>query len=119
VKLNVGPSEHTLQVRLLVYLDEHARRDTYYCFAIPNAGRRSLRMGASMKHEGLKSGVADLCFMLPAGKAAWLELKKPGNYQTLEQKGFQARCERLGHPYAVAKTLEQAIGILRSWDVLR
>jgi hypothetical protein len=112
------PSEHTLQAKLLAHLDAAARPGLYW-FAIPNAGRRSLRVGANMKAEGLRSGVADLCFMLPAGRAAWLELKKPGNYQTIEQKGFQAICERLGHPYAVAKTLEQAISILRSWEVLR
>jgi hypothetical protein len=111
-------SEHTLQVQLLKKLDEEAKPDLYW-FAIPNAGRRSLRMGAHMKHEGLKSGVADLCFMLPAGRSAWLELKKPGSYQTIEQKGFAARCARLDHPYAVVKTLEQAENVLKEWGVLR
>jgi hypothetical protein len=112
------PSEHSLQVQLLTLLDTAAKPEVYW-FAIPNAGRRSLRMGAHMKHEGLKSGVADLCFMLPAGRSAWLELKKPGSYQTIEQKGFQARCARLEHPYAVAKTLDQAIEILKAWGVMR
>ena len=112
----LGVSEHSLQVQLLKYLDAAANADLYW-FAIPNAARRSLRMGAHMKHEGLKSGVADLCFMLPGGKVAWLELKKPGNYLTIEQKGFQARCARLGHPYAIAKTLDQAIVILTNWGV--
>jgi hypothetical protein len=111
-------SEHSLQVQLLTRLDTEARPEVYW-FAIPNAGRRSLRMGAHMKHEGLRSGVADLCFMLPSGRSAWLELKKPGSYQTVEQKGFQARCARLEHPYAVAKTLDQAIEILKSWGVMR
>jgi hypothetical protein len=112
------PSEHNLQAVLLQYLDVAAYPDPYW-FAIPNAGRRSLRMGSLMKSEGLKAGVADLCFMLPGGKAAWLELKKPGNYQTIEQKGFQARCIRLDHPYEVAKTFDQAVSILRTWEVLR
>ena len=111
-------SEHTLQVQLLRYLDYSARPDLYW-FAIPNAARRSLRMGGHMKGEGLKAGVADLCFMLPGGKAAWLELKKPGNYQTVEQKGFEARCKRLDHPYAVARNLDQAIAVLKQWGVLK
>ena len=111
-------SEHTLQVKLLALLDATAKPDLFW-FAIPNAGQRSLRMGARMKHEGLRAGVADLCIMLPEGRSAWLELKKPGNYQTIEQKGFAARCARLEHPYAVVKTLEQAIDVLRTWGVLR
>ena len=111
-------SEHTLQVQLLKYLDYAAKPDLYW-FAVPNAARRSLRMGAHMKSEGLRSGVADLCFMLPGGTVAWLELKKPGNYQTVQQKGFEARCKRLEHPYAVARDLDQAIAVLKQWGVLR
>jgi len=111
-------SEHTLQVQLLKYLDVAAKRDVYW-FAVPNAARRSLRLGAHMKSEGLRSGVADLCFMLPGGRAAWLELKKPGNYQTIEQKGFEARCKRLEHPYVVAKNIDQAIAALKQWGVLK
>ena len=112
------PSEHSLQVRVLDYLKVAAKPGLYW-FAVPNAGRRSLRMGAYMKEEGLRKGVADICIMLTKNRSCWLELKKPGNYQTPEQKGFQAICDRLEHPYAVAKTLEQAVNILRDWGVTR
>lgn len=113
-----APSEHNLQVRVLDYLKLAAKPNLYW-FAVPNAGRRSLRMGGIMKAEGLRAGVADLCIMMPGGCVCWLELKKPGNYQTLEQRGFEARCKSLEHPYAVAKTLDQAISILRAWGVTR
>jgi hypothetical protein len=111
-------SEHDLQVQVLKLLNGAAKRDLYW-FAVPNAGRRSLRTGALMKAEGLRAGVADLCIMLPEGRTCWLELKKPGNYQTLEQKGFEARCFRLGHSYAVVKSLQDAAAILQGWGVLR
>jgi hypothetical protein len=111
-------SEHTLQSLILRHLAYYARRDVYW-FAIPNAGRRTGRAGARLRQEGMRRGVADLCFMLPAGKCAWLEMKTENGRLSDEQKGFQARCLRLGHPYAIAKTIDEAIATLKSWDVLK
>lgn len=110
--------EHSLQLTVLRYLREHGRHDCNW-FAIPNAGRRSLRYGARMKAEGMQRGVADLCFQLPLGRAAWLELKSDDGTQSDEQLGFQAKCERLGHPYGVARTLEEAVAFCKRIGVLR
>jgi hypothetical protein len=113
-----APSEHSLQVTVLDYLTYNAHRDLYW-FAIPNAARRSLRMGARMKAEGLQSGVADLCIMLPDGKVIWLELKTGKGRQSLAQKGFQARCERLGHPYGLVWTFDDAVAFLDKHGVIK
>lgn len=111
-------SEHMLQVQVLEHLTVAARPEIFW-FATPNAGLRSLRMGARMKAEGMAAGVADLCFMLPQGRAAWLEMKTLSGRQSIAQKGFQAKCLRLGHPYALARTLDEAIAALHRWGVLR
>ena len=111
-------SEHSLQVAVLAYLTFQAAKDINV-IAIPNAARRSLRMGARMKAEGLQSGVADLCIMLPGGKVAWLELKTDRGRQSLAQKGFEAKCRRLAHPYSLARTLDEAIAALASWGALK
>jgi hypothetical protein len=103
---------------VLDYLTYNAHRDLYW-FAIPNAARRSLRMGARMKAEGLQSGVADLCIMLPDGKVIWLELKTGKGRQSLAQKGFQARCERLGHPYGLVWTFDDAVAFLDKHGVIK
>ena len=113
-----GPSEHKLQTRFMDYLTVAGRRDLFW-FAVPNAGVRSLRMGARMKAEGLKPGVADLCFMLPNGKTAWLEMKTETGRLSPYQEGFRHRCEMLGHPWAMARSLDEAIAIVRGWGVLR
>lgn len=112
-------SEHTLQTQVMDHLTVAGRRDIYW-FAIPNAARRSMRLAARMKAEGLRSGIADVCVMFPEGVASWLELKKAkGGRQSDEQLGFQAICARLGHRYAVAKTFDGAVFVLREWGALR
>jgi hypothetical protein len=116
----IDPSEHAIQTRLFGVLRYAARQDTYN-FAIPNAGRRSFKVAQQMKAEGLRAGVADLCFMLPAaeGAVAWLEMKKRGGSLSVEQTGFRAICERLGHRWAMAKSVEEALDVLRGWNVLK
>ena len=116
--MKLKTSEHSLQVTVLAYLTYRAKPDINV-IAIPNAGHRSLRMGARMKAEGLQSGVADLCVMLPGGKVAWLELKTDKGRQSIAQKGFEAKCKRLDHPYALARTLDEAIAALTQWKALK
>ena len=111
-------SEHSLQVQLLAEFEVRKARDVNIV-ASANAGHRSLRMGARMKAEGLQAGAADLCIMLPGGKVAWLELKTATGRQSLAQKGFEAKCRRLGHPYALARTLDEAIEALTQWGALK
>ena len=116
--MKLKTSEHSLQVTVLAYLTYNARPNINVV-AIPNAARRSLRLGARMKAEGLQSGVADLCIMLPGGRVAWLELKTDRGRQSLAQKGFEAKCKRLDHPYALARTLDEAIAALTQWKALK
>ena len=116
--MKLKTSEHSLQVTVLAYLTYNARPNINVV-AIPNAARRSLRMGARMKAEGLQSGVADLCIMLPGGRVAWLELKTLAGRQSIAQKGFEAKCKRLDHPYALARTLDEAIAALTQWKALK
>lgn len=111
-------TEHALQASIIQYLALKARREVYY-FAIPNAAKRSPRLAARMKAEGLKSGPADLCFMFPKGRCAWLELKRSSKHkQTLVQNEFGEICFSLGHPYAVAHSFDEALDILRQWSVI-
>jgi hypothetical protein len=111
-------SEHSLQVQVLKEFEVRKARDVNI-LALANAGHRSLRMGARMKAEGLQAGAADLCVMLPGGKVAWLELKTAVGRQSIAQKGFESKCRRLGHPYVVARTLDEAMEALTQWKALK
>jgi hypothetical protein len=121
-KRTIQPSEHTVQTRLLSILDYAARTDIYW-FAIPNAGRRGFQTASRLKAEGMKAGVADLCFLFPvdegAGGVAFLEMKTIGGSLSVAQMGFRAICRRLGIRWETAKTLEEALDVMRAWDVLK
>ena len=114
----LAPSEHLIQVRLLASLTILAAPGVYW-FAIPNAGKRSANHAMKMKAEGLRAGVADLCIMLPGGRSAFLELKKPGGRLSPEQKAFGETCKFLGHPWACAWSVTEALTYLRAWGALR
>lgn len=112
------PSEHLIQVRLLNEL-QYKAADGVYWFAVPNQSNRGAISGGKMKAEGVKSGVSDLVFMMPGGRTAFLEMKKEGGRLSDTQKAFRAICTLLGHPWAVAYSVEEALVYLRSWGALR
>lgn len=112
------PSEHKIQVRLLDYLAYAARADIYY-FAIPNQSNRHIQNAVKMKAEGVRSGIADLCFMFPQGRVGWLEMKKPGGTLSDNQKNFRDICKALSHDWAIAKSVDEALAILTKWDALK
>lgn len=120
--IRAAPSEHKVQAGLLSVLTYTAREDIYV-FAIPNAAKRSYQTAAKMKAEGMKAGVADLCFLFPitepGGCVAFLEMKTLGGSLSIAQMGFRAICGRLGIRWATAKTLDEAIDVMRAWNVLK
>lgn len=113
-----APSEHKIQVQLLDYLAYAAKPEIYY-FAIPNQANRHISNAVKMKAEGVRSGIADLCFMLPNGQVGWLEMKKPGGSMSDNQKLFRDRCALLGHRWALAKSVDEALEHLTKWDALK
>lgn len=74
---------------------------------------------ARQKRLGMRLGVADLCFVLPDGRAAFLEVKRPGGRQSPEQRTFQIQCEVVGAPYAVVRSSAEAEDVLRAWGALK
>jgi len=100
------------------YVAYAAEPDCYY-FAIPNQSNRHIANAAKIKAEGGRSGIADLCFMLPSGKTAWLEMKKPGGSLSQTQKQFRDVCKTLGHTWGTAKSVDEAIVLLMQWGALK
>ena len=116
--LRSSVSEHRLQTLVMQHIELHG--GLYYAFAIPNAARRNPLLASRMKAEGLRAGVADICVMMPKGQCGWLELKAgTKGRQSDAQKGFEAICKRLGHDYELARSLDEAIAILKRWGALK
>jgi hypothetical protein len=82
----------------------------------PNqSGRRSPVAGAILKSMGVRAGVPDITILLPTGKAAFIELKAGNGRLTEGQQAFRADVERLGCPWAEARSLADVEAILNRW----
>jgi hypothetical protein len=86
-------------------------------FAVPNGGARSKTEAAIMNGTGTLAGVADLIVCWPE-RVGFLEVKAPGKYQQPSQKEFEARCVDLGLPYAVVRSVDDALECLRKWGAI-
>ena len=111
-------SEHALQVAVVEYMALAVKPELYWS-AIPNGGKRNLSVAVKLKREGVRRGTPDLYVMLPEGKIAWLELKVKGGSLSLEQRMFRDVCQRLGHHWAVAKSLDDVIAFLNKIGALK
>lgn len=121
-KRSIVPSEHTVQTRLLQVL-KYAARPEVVVFAIPNAGRRGFQTATKLQAEGMLAGVADLEFLFPVnepgGCCAFLEMKTIGGSLSVAQMGFRAKLARLGIRWETAKTLDEALDVMRAWNILK
>ena len=111
-------SEHKIQVALVDYLTTTLRPEIYF-FAIPNQANRHISNAVKMKNEGVRAGVPDLCFMLPEGRVGWIEMKTPTGSLSATQKMFRDRCLELAHPWALCRSVDDALRVLTAWDALQ
>jgi len=109
--VKLQPTEHQFQSSLCELLTVQARPDMIW-FAIPNGGHRHIAVASKMKAEGVKRGIPDLAFLLPAGRCAFLELKVKGGQLSKHQQAFRDRAQALGHVWGIAKTWDEAMVFL-------
>lgn len=78
-------------------------------FHVANERKCTQWQGKKLKMEGVVKGVADLCLALSRHgfNALYIEMKKPGNYQSKEQKEWQAGVEKHGNRYVLCKSLDE------------
>lgn len=112
------PSEHRLQTALCDYLMLAARPELHW-FAIPNGEKRHIRVAQRLKNEGVRRGTPDLCFMLPGGRVGWLEMKAAKGSLSPEQKAFRDKASFLGHSWAMARSIDEALAFLTEIDALK
>lgn len=115
------PTEHEEQVIVVCY----AKSKGLLFYAIPNAGLRSLQLGARMKAEGLSTGVPDLCFPMPMPKenpndghyhGLYIELKRiKGGVVKLEQRYWIENLRQQGMRVEVVRGHEEAINLINEY----
>lgn len=107
--------EHDLQVAIVNALRSYC---PHPWFAVPNGGHRHIRTATKLKAEGVRPGVPDLCFVLPGGRFAGLELKSKKGRLSPEQKAFRDAVTALQGWWHVANSIEEAWQILATWGCL-
>jgi hypothetical protein len=104
--------ERAHQVALIKWV--RTVRDIYpvlkLLYAIPNGGKRNLRVARKLKAEGVLVGVADLC--LPAARRGYhglyLEMKSEEGVATEEQKEFLRGVSGEGYCAVIAQGVDEA-----------
>jgi hypothetical protein len=110
--------EASLQRSVIDWLTRLGKRGLIW-FHPANERQCSPRAGAYLKLLGVKAGVPDLCLVRPGGSVAFLELKSRDGRQSPEQIAFQQLCETNGAPYAIARSIDEAVSTLTAWGCLR
>ena len=70
------PTEHWEQVQLFQWASNYRELDLMH--AIPNGGKRDIRVALKLKEEGVKAGVPDIFLPLPMGgkHGLYIEMKR-------------------------------------------
>ena len=106
-----GPTESQIQQTCIKWfqLQHNALWEDGVLFHIANEGIRVGKLGGRTKREGIVRGVADLCLAVPRHGygALYIEMKRPGCYQSPEQRTWQKCIEKHGNKYVVCKSLDE------------
>jgi len=110
-----------MQIALVQHLKVRARAGVMW-WHTPNGELRDKRAAAKLKAMGVLPGVADLIFVW-RGPAAphllFLELKTERGSLSADQVAFGDAVQRIGAYYHVAWSLDDALSILKTFDLIR
>jgi VRR-NUC domain len=109
--------EAQLQRSLVEHLRWCARSDVWWAH-IPNGGARTAIEGAIFKSLGVQPGAPDL-LIVRAGQALFVELKAPSRKLSPLQVACHEALRRAGAAVETADNIDQALGFLRRYGVLR
>lgn len=119
------PWEHIEQVKVIKWWKDHCadyELPEMALFAVPNAGKRSMHVGASMQAEGMRRGAPDL--MLAVGgqpmncHGLFIEMKPmPGNGGTweVEQQEFAKYLQGHAYRYELCRGADAAIACVKQY----
>ncbi len=109
-------SEDDLQKAIVHVWRSHTPRDQWFRLFHPaNGGKRNAIEAAKFKQMGVVAGIADLVCLLPEGKVGFIELKFGKNEPSLHQMDFARFCKVSGYPYALCRTVDEALDTMKSW----
>ena len=109
----MNQTEHEIQKAVIRYCRTIEKYDNRYSyiFAVPNGGKRDVRVAKKLKAEGVISGVSDLVIPLPVGfyHGAFIEVKRIGGRATDNQKTFLRIMAERGYFCAITYGYEETV----------
>lgn len=114
---NCKASEHAHQVTLIQEYDRLFSEYEDLLFAIPNGGKRSIKVALELKKEGVRSGVPDMMLAVAKGgyHGLFIELKKINGRAQPNQKKWQKMLREQGYKAEIIEGWEDAIKEIREY----
>ena len=111
--------ESDIQTQVADWLRLYESARDFIFMSIPNEGKDRGNIARLMKllRMGMRPGASDT-IILQRGRAYCLEIKTEDSTQSDDQIAFEADCIRVGIPYAVAHSFEEAQAIIKKWKIL-
>lgn len=94
------PSEGKIQSECYIWFHNTYPEHRGRLYAINNNSQNAIK-GSFNKAMGVVKGVADMHFIMPKGRIAFLEFKAPGGKQSDAQWKWMKKVESLGHYYCI------------------
>jgi hypothetical protein len=79
---------------------------------------RAPATAARLKRMGTTSGWPDFILLGPSGLAHFLEIKRRSGRLSEEQQAFSAWCVAHGIPFAIVRSFDEALRVLRAWGAI-
>lgn len=88
-----------------------------YMYAVPNGGSRNKLEAVSLKRQGVKAGVPDICLPLPKGKyhGLYIEMKYGKNTASDMQKEYIDYLNSVGYRAVICYGFEAARRVITSY----
>lgn len=115
---HILPTEYEMQVTVAEALTMCSAQGWLWTH-FPAGEHRHPAVAAKLKAMGLKKGWPDLLLLSPEGVLHALELKRGKAPLKPEQEGFRDACLARGVPWAVARSVDEALRILHDWGAVR
>ena len=112
-----GPSESDEQKLLFAWAEyaEVLYPELETMYHVPNEGRRSYRVGAELKKQGMKAGVPDICLPVSRGRynALYIEMKRmKGGTVSDAQKWWIDKLNQQGNLAVICHGFDEAKDVI-------
>ena len=115
--MSIPLTEYEIQKAIISWVRRHPDDRLKLLYACPNESRRSPSHFAKRRAEGMLAGVPDLHLPCPSQgyPGLFIEVKTPEGKLSKEQREYKERCDKVGYPYVIVRSVNQGIRTLETY----